>query len=289
MDYVTLERLAEFICGDDSSFAPLYRTGSELTRFFQRAGISGYVHRNETRKWWTLDVLKSLNREQLYEVIKRLASPKEYSGDTDKVRLALKSLNDILKLEGINVSLNGAVPVITEGPVKFDLTEEQTEENELKPLPPPNFFNLGIEPSIAEILKSRWEEADKCVKAESYLAAIIIMGSLLEGMILSVMQRYPQTANQSANAPKDKNGKPKRFHEWSLSEMIEVAHAVGWIDLDVKYFSHALRIFRNLIHPYEQMVHQVFPDKDTCNICWLVVQATANDLARVLQTPSTVK
>jgi len=65
--------------------------------------------------------------------------------------------------------------------------------------------------------------------------------------------------------------------------LIDVAHAEKWVDLDVKKFSHALREFRNLIHPFQQMVEQVFPDEDTCNICWRVVQAATNDLARVLK------
>jgi hypothetical protein len=68
----------------------------------------------------------------------------------------------------------------------------------------------------------------------------------------------------------------------TLSEMIDVARAVGWIDLDVKRFSHALREFRNLIHPYQQLATRANPDADTCGISWLVVQAAANDLARIL-------
>jgi len=31
--------------------------------------------------------------------------------------------------------------------------------------------------------------------------------------------------------------------------MIDVAHNVGWLGMDVRQFSHALRGFRNLIHP----------------------------------------
>lgn len=98
------------------------------------------------------------------------------------------------------------------------------------------------------------------------------------------MQKKPKEANTSASAPIHKDtGKVKKFHEWTLNDMIKVAHEENWIDLDVKRFSHSLREFRNLVHPYEQMVSQVFPDGDTCSICWLVVQAAVNDLARVLQ------
>ena len=65
--------------------------------------------------------------------------------------------------------------------------------------------------------------------------------------------------------------------------MINVAHELEWIDLDVKKFSHALRDFRNFIHPHEQMLQQSFPDKDTCTISWYVVQAAINDLVKKLK------
>ena len=110
------------------------------------------------------------------------------------------------------------------------------------------------------------------------------MGSMLEGMILAVLQKFPKEANTSKAAPLDtRTGKVKYFAELSLSDMINVAHDVGWLDLDVKKFSHVLREFRNLIHPYQQMLSRTFPDKDTCEISWLVVQAAANDLAAKLK------
>lgn len=69
-----------------------------------------------------------------------------------------------------------------------------------------------------------------------------------------------------------------------LAEMIDVAHQLDWIGIDVKKYSHSLRDFRNLIHPYEQMMYRFKPDEDTTNISWLVVQAVINDLANKLKT-----
>ncbi|WP_202966997.1 hypothetical protein [Trabulsiella odontotermitis] len=118
----------------------------------------------------------------------------------------------------------------------------------------------------------------------AHLSAIIIMGSMLEGLLLGVCQRNPAVVNHCQSAPKHAAcGKVKHFAEWKLSELIDVAHQVGWLDMDVRKFSHSLRDFRNLIHPYEQMVTKVYPDEDTCNISWLVVQAAINDLARVMK------
>jgi len=212
----------------------------------------------------------------------RLASPKEYAGDPKQVRNALDGLNKILNLEGLYVELHGVVPALTDVQPSIDLPPEGEY---FQPLSSPDFDRLELEQGVAEVLKFRWEEADRCVNSEAYLAAIIMMGSLLEGLLLAVMQRRPEEANQSRSCPKDpKTGKPKPFHEWTLSQMIDVAHNERWIDLDVSKFSHSLREFRNLVHPYQQMVLNVYPDSDTCTICWHVVQAAVNDLTITLKS-----
>jgi hypothetical protein len=277
MDTQTLERIADFICGDGDSY-PTYRSGSELTRFFRRVGFSNFAHDGTTRKWWTLSVLQQLTTNNLNAVILRLLNPKEYVGNQEQVRKAITGLNQILLIEGLRVELSGLEPRIVKVTPQF-----AESEPELKPLPPPDFLHLKMEAGLGEILKNRWSEIQLCFDARAYLAATILMGSFLEEMFLSVMQCFPREANTSSAAPKNDTGKVKHFSEWTLSDMINAAHECGWIDLDVQRFSHALRSFRNLIHPYEQMATGSFPDKDTSEISWLVVQAAANDLARKLQ------
>jgi len=280
MDAQTLDSLADLICGDGENY-PIYRTGSELTRFFQRVGFSNFIHDGSTRKWWTLSVLGQLTDNNLKAVILRLANPREYKGNQAQVAKAVERLNEILMIEGLQVVLEGVQPTLKEITPQFS---EESSQEELKPLPPPDFLNLKLEPGIGEILSNRWTETQKCFDAEAYLAATILMGSLLEGIFLAVLQKYPKEANISKAAPKDtKTGKVKYFAEWSLSDMINVSHDLQWVDLDVKRFSHALREFRNLIHPYQQMNAKAFPDRDTSEISWLVVQAATNDLARKLK------
>jgi len=277
MDENTLNNIAGFICGNDENH-PVYRSSSKITEFFGRAGLPQFVHDGSTRQRWILDRLKECNREQLANVLKRLVSPREYGGDREAIKSALIQINEILYVEGFKLKLVGMEPKFET--ISVDFSEDGDEIESLKPLPAPNFLALGLESRVGEILKNRWDEAQRCVDAEAYLSATIIMGSMLEGLLLGVCQRYPSVANKCPSAPKDlKAGKIKNFANWSLSEMIDVAHQVGWLGLDVKKFSHSLREFRNLIHPYEQMVTGMNPDSDTCGIFWLVVQAAVNDLA----------
>ncbi|MDE2421215.1 MAG: hypothetical protein KGO49_08580 [Gammaproteobacteria bacterium] len=279
MDESTLDKIAEIICGNGEQY-PEYRSSAKLTEFFARAGVPRFVHDGTTRQRWVLACLNNCSRDELAKVLKRLVSPKEYAGNKTKISQALKSLNEATYVEGFRIKLDGLE-------AKFERIEINFEEDsidELKPLPPPDFMNLGLEAGIGEILQSRWIETQKCVDAEAFLASIIMMGSLLEGILLGICQKKPAEVNTCTSAPKDsKTGKVKKFHEWSLAEMIDVAHQIGWLGLDVKKFSHVLRGFRNLVHPYEHMVSGANPDKDTCGISWLVVQAAVNDLAKSIK------
>lgn len=133
--------------------------------------------------------------------------------------------------------------------------------------------------SLLPILEYRLAEAIRCMNADAPLAVIFHCGSILEGLLLGVASANPQQFNQAPNSPKDKTGQVKQFHEWTLAQFIDVACEVGHLKLDVKKFSHALRDFRNYIHPYEQMSARFNPDKHTAEICLQVLKAAISSLS----------
>lgn len=281
MDATTKNQIAEFICGDNRARHPIYRSSYFLSRFFQDIGIN-VTHDGTSRNPWAFSVVSNLDGTDLQKVILRLASPKLYGGDREKIKLAITTLNEILAVEGLKISINGVEPQLSREKPNYDFSETK-EERELKPLPPPDFDRLNLEYGISEILQQRWAEIQKCIDSNATVSAIIMMGSMLEGFLMGTMQKNPRLANQAFNAPQ-RDGKVKHFADWTLNDMIEVAHEIGWIQLDVKKFSHALRDFRNIIHPYQQLALRTCPDLDTCKISWLVVQAACNDIADWIKT-----
>ena len=132
---------------------------------------------------------------------------------------------------------------------------------------------------LASILESRLSEAIRCLKANSPLAVMFHCGSILEGLLLGLASANPQQFNQAQNSPKDKGGHVRQLHEWTLAQFIDVACELGYLKLDVKKFSHALRDFRNYIHPYEQMSARFNSDKHTAEICLQVLKAAIASLS----------
>ena len=273
LDAKTLESLADLICGDNG---PLYRKGYELPKFFQAAGLNCLNHDGSTRKWWTLERLKEYNAQptEIQKIIARLSDTKEYPGNSDALKQTMKRLNQIVAPEGLKVELNGVTPKI----VKIQPNIPQGEEKRVYAVSTPPFDAIIDDPALNVILKKRWKEVVACTESGAYLASIVMMGSILEGLFLAMVTKHPAEANQACSAPKNKEGKVKTFGEWKLAEFINVAHDLEWIQRDAKDFSQVLRDFRNLIHPWEQKMRGDDPDEDTAKICVQVVQAAINDL-----------
>lgn len=136
-----------------------------------------------------------------------------------------------------------------------------------------SFNNIDIEESVKPILEGRLREAKRGLKTGNSLSVIFMCGSILEGLLLAIAQKNPKKFNSCKISPKDKDDKVKPFHEWSLSQFINVANELGYLDIDTKKFSHVLRDFRNYIHPFEEMKSGFTPNQETAKICLQVLRA----------------
>jgi hypothetical protein len=262
LDDNTLDELARLICGDDG---PVYRQGWQLPIFLQHAGWERVPeHDGAPRREWVLARLRERRDvpSDIEAVILRLADPREYLSEPGAVTEAARRLNAFLVHEGYQVQLPGGRPRIVEcdpalghpsqlAPVELKTTMSELVQN----------------PAFAAALQNRLDEAQTCHANGAHIAAIIMLGSMLEGVLLDVLHtRTPPSARpQNDKAP--------------LNQLIEIAHHNGWIQADAQRFSHVLRDYRNLVHVPVQFRIGDVPDGDTFNVCWYVVVAALNDLA----------
>jgi hypothetical protein len=283
LDDSTLGAVAELICGRGEGTGGGYTTPgpyralSQIKEFFRRAGVKPRGM-SPTRKWFALESLQAINETPgLENILTRLASPKEYGGDAAATQAVTGHLNQILQVEGLDLVLVGVEPQMRERMAAASVPKPKDTHQEV----PPDFVRLVTDASLADILTFRWAEAQRCFRADAHLSAVIMMGSIIEGVLRHKAEQNMKTVNQAKAAPKEKGGKVKPIHEWSLSSLIDVAHELGWLQGDVRQFSHALREFRNMVHPYFERNSKERPDVDTCRICWQVVHAAVADLLKV--------
>ena len=159
-------------------------------------------------------------------------------------------------------------------------TSPQTEDEFLnREFIIPHIQKLPIDSQVVSIIEARLNEARTALGAGAHLSVIFLCGSVLEAVLLGAANADPSRFNQARATPKTENGPPKRFHEWTLAQLIDVACEVGVLKLDIKKFSHGLRDFRNYIHPYQQMASGFAPDEHTAKVCFQVLKGALASVA----------
>ena len=143
----------------------------------------------------------------------------------------------------------------------------------------PNIRKLPVNTQVVSLVEERLREAHLSLNAGAYLAVIVLCGSVLEAVLLGAAQKDPARFNKAKATPRKDDGSAKRFYEWSLGQLIDVAHEAGLLKLDIKKFSHGLRDFRNYIHPNEQLKSEFTPDEHTAKVCFQVLSASLASLA----------
>jgi hypothetical protein len=147
----------------------------------------------------------------------------------------------------------------------------------------PSFASLIPDPKMQDILVRRWGECVTCLHAPAPMAATVMMGGLLEGLLLA---RVNKETNQqpiftAKRAPKDKKtGNPLPLKDWTLKDFIDVVHELGWITVSAKDVSVVLRDYRNYIHPQKELSHGVTLQSEDAAVLWEVAKSISKQLLK---------
>jgi hypothetical protein len=74
-----------------------------------------------------------------------------------------------------------------------------------------------IMPDLEAIIQARWLDAQRCQLARAHLAAVVMMGSILEALLLARCSKTPTDSYRAHASPKDKTGKVIAIPHWNLS------------------------------------------------------------------------
>jgi len=285
----TLERLREIINGDGTDD---YRSGPKLVEFFNDLGFNDHYGQGFPSRWYYTDEkLKAINgTPELDKCIKKTFAVVDYIGRIDILDARIADFNQYLAFDKWEIIRDNdtilfkkkdKIIVVSR---KQSASDNYSEDVFLKQTFKLDLTRLGLDHSVESIIAMRLKETEACVKNEAPLASVIMIGSILEGILLGISTTYPQLFNKTQCAPKDDGGKVRRFPEWTLSNFIDAAFEIGFLNQDVKKFSHVVRDFRNYIHPYSQMANKFAPDKQTALICLQVLKAAIFQIGNYIST-----
>lgn len=265
-----------------------YRSGPKLVLFFNELGFNDSYGQGFPSRWvYTDEKLSTINgTADLDKCIKKLFSPINYINRITELDAFISDFNQYIAFDKWQVIRNNdELTFIKKDKIEIKnkenpepVTESEFLKNDFENI---NIEKIGLDGRLTDILKLRLNEIEKCIRSEASLSVLFLCGSTLEGILLGLATKYSSKYNQAKSAPKDKEDKVKKLHEWTLRAFIDVSCELGFIKEDVKKFSHALRDFRNYIHPYQQLSTNFNPDEHTSKISWQVLKAAICQIGSV--------
>ena len=214
-----------------------YRSGPKLISFFNDLGFNDVYGQGFPSRWmYTDEKLSKLNgTADLDKCIKKLFAPVNYIGGFKELDGFIKDFNQYIAFDKWQVIRNDAeITFKRAGKIKIEKSETNSEINEDEFLKHEfkeiKLETIGLDGVITDILNLRFKEIEKCLNSEAPLSVIFLCGSTLEGVLLGVALKHPKEFNKAVSAPKDKEGKVKKLHDWTLNNLINTAYEIGLLD-----------------------------------------------------------
>ena len=145
----------------------------------------------------------------------------------------------------------------------------------------PDFSSLTTDADMRTILERRWVECTKCVSVKAHLAAIVMMGGLLEALFVA---RANQLSDKSIlfkapSVPMDPStGKALSLDKWMLNSYLQVGHDAKWISKSARDVAAVLGEFRNYVHPAKERRHGVSLGEQDSEMLWGVTKNLVGQL-----------
>lgn len=283
----SIKRLRIIINGDNTDD---YRSGPDLVSFFNKLGFNDCYGQGFPSRWIFTELkLNEINgTTKLESCIKSIFAVNNYIGRIDYLDNLIDEFNQYLAFDKLKIFRENEKILIGKiDKIIIPRIKEQSDISEKEFLQlafDTSIDDIGLDYNITEILKIRIGEAESNIKVGCSLSAIILIGSVAEGILLGVATKYPRDFNTVNRAPTNRNdGKVKPFNAWTLNDFIESAYELDIIHEDVKKFSHILREFRNYIHPYQQLCSKFSPNIHTAAICLQVLKALITQVSEYVR------
>ncbi len=106
---------------------------------------------------------------------------------------------------------------------------------------------------LKAMLARDYSELRELFKIKAPKSTLALCGSMLEAVLVSILQRDETTAREKHSELFPNKKKPERqappIDEWELYELISVSAGLNILDDDSRRIADALRGYRNVIHP----------------------------------------
>ncbi len=136
-------------------------------------------------------------------------------------------------------------------------------------------------PFLDQTITIRWEESQLCLTCGAYTAAVFLMGSILDALLLARAKLNETEISRLKSTP-HQEGKPLPVQKWSLNQLIPACREMRWISMGTDDFPQGLIAYRNLLHPWSQTSLKWQADQESAAQCWKVLTKVVTSLLKSL-------
>jgi len=134
-----------------------------------------------------------------------------------------------------------------------------------------------VDPVLRAQLEADWHEAQLVYEVKAWKACLVLCGGIVEGLLFDVCRRRESEARLEHEKL---HRRSRRLDRWGLDDLITVAQAMGVVEPSAFHLSHALREYRNLVHPAKQTAQGITVAEDEAAIAINIVRVLLRNLAR---------
>ncbi|WP_127545656.1 MULTISPECIES: hypothetical protein [Paenibacillus] len=128
-------------------------------------------------------------------------------------------------------------------------------------------------PDLKGMLERDINENVLSLITKSFKSSLILSGSIIEAVLLD------HISSKNITQYTMENGRNKRVNQMDLNELLYVSNQENFIDIQLYYLSHAIRGFRNLIHPgVEQRKRSVIVNEENAMLAWSIVKKVIQEI-----------
>ncbi len=141
----------------------------------------------------------------------------------------------------------------------------------------PEEFSFVKNPKLRDRIEADWSEVWRVRQAKAWKSCLFLCGGILEGMLLDVLTVRANDARASYQRLLQRAA--PGLERWDLVDLVNVAEDLGVLSRGMIHLSHALREYRNLIHPGRQLRDETEVTEDEAEIAFNVVRVCRRLLA----------
>jgi hypothetical protein len=150
----------------------------------------------------------------------------------------------------------------------------EIETTDSTPVTQVRAFAYVADPALRALVARDYAEAQRAFVAKCWKSVIILSGSLIEALLLDLLQKNAAGALQSKVAPAQAD-----LNRWVLSQLIDVAVDLNLVSVAIAKLSHPVREYRNLIHPGVELRTNIAFDSEEARIALEVLHIVDRDLS----------